>query len=157
MKNFMDTRVKELMAMGATFAEAHAAALAEWTAEKNKTREERDREYRERSRKGTGKAAPAKELVEFVKADGSKVMVTPAQAAAWSKWRDGAPERKAKLDEVKAEYEAKHAAFKASDELIAALKAKPLMTRKEAKAYGFVGTKDEFKALKLEHKVYDKK
>lgn len=140
MKNYMDARVKELMAMGATFMEAHNAAMAEWNA-MNKP-----------ARKGTGKAAPAKELVEFVKADGSKVMVTPAQAAAWSKWRDGAPERKAKLDEVKAEYEAKHAAYKPSDKLIAAIKAdRCKITWKVAKeAYGFVGTKQELKALKAE-------
>lgn len=30
MKNFMDARVKELIAMGATFPEAHAAAMNEW-------------------------------------------------------------------------------------------------------------------------------
>lgn len=103
------------------------------------------------TRKGTGKPAPEK--VEFVKKDGTKVMVTPAQAAAWDKYRSR--ERKP-LDEVKAEYEAKHKAFKPSDELIRALKDKPTMTRNEAKAYGFVGTKDELKALKLEHKVYAK-
>ena len=101
-----------------------------------------------------GKPAPAKaELVEFVKADGSKVMCTPKQAEAWDKWRSR--DRKP-LDEVKAEYEAKHKAFKPSNELVNALKAKPTMSRKEAVAYGFVGTKDELKALKVELKVYDK-
>lgn len=103
------------------------------------------------ARKGTGKPAPEK--VEFVKKDGTKVMVTPAQAAAWDKYRNR--EHKT-LDEVKAEYEAKHKDFKPSDALIQALKAKPTMTRKEAMAFGFVGTKDELKALKLAHKVYSK-
>lgn len=101
-----------------------------------------------------GKPAPAKaELVEFVKADGTKKLVSPKQAEAWNKWksRDRKP-----LDEVKAEYEAKHEAFKPSNELVKALKAKPTMSRKEAVAYGFVGTKDELKALKVELKVYDK-
>ena len=105
-----------------------------------------------KGKKPTGAKAP--ELVEFVKNDGTKVMVTPKQAEAWSKWRSHSSGKT--LDEVKAEYEAKHKAYKPSDEFLKALKAKPTMTRKEAKAYGFVGTKDELKALKLAHKVYDK-
>ena len=140
MNKYTIAEIKELMAMG--FTPEQIARMCEDAPAKGK------------GKKATGKAAPAKaELVEFKKHDGTVVMCTPKQAAAWSKWRD----RDYKpLDEVKAEYEAKHAAYKPSAELIAALKAKPLMTRKEAKAYGFVGTKDEFKALKLAHKVYDK-
>ena len=103
------------------------------------------------TRKGTGKPAPEK--VEFVKKDGTVKMVSPKQAAVWEAARNR--EHKT-LDEVKAEYEAKHKAFKPSDELIRALKANPVMTRKEAMALGFVGTKDELKALKLAHKVYAK-
>lgn len=104
------------------------------------------------TRKGTGKPAPEK--VEFVKKDGTVKMVSPKQAAVWEAARSRSNGKT--LDEVKAEYEAKHKAFKPSDELIRALKEKPTMTRNEAKAYGFVGTKDELKALKLAHKVYAK-
>jgi len=95
-----------------------------------------------------GKPAPAKaELVEFVKHDGTKVMCTPKQAEAWNKWRS----REYKpLDEVKAEWEAKHKAYKPSKKLIDAIKAdRASVTHKVAKeAYGFVGTKAELKALK---------
>lgn len=72
-------------------------------------------------------------------------------------WADGADERKAKAEEKRkealAEWEKKHKAFKPSKALKDALKQNPCMTRKEAKAYGFVGTRDELKALKLELKV----
>lgn len=142
-KNNMDARIKELMAMGATFAEAHKAALDEVVA------------FSKGNRKGTGKPAPAKaELVEFVKKDGTVKMVSPKQAAVWEAARNRSNGKT--LDEVKAEWEAKHKAFKPSKELIAALKANPVMTRKEAAKLGFVGTKDELKALKNELKVYAK-
>lgn len=141
MKNTnMDARIKELMAIGATFAEAHAAALAEAVAFGNK------------AKKPTGAKAP--ELVEFVKKDGTVKQVTAKQAAVWEAARNRSNGKT--LDEVKAEYKAKHDAFKPSDALIQALKANPVMTRKEAAKLGFVGTKDELKALKLAHKVYDK-
>ena len=139
--NAMDNRIKELMAMGATFAEAHAAALSEAVAFGNKTK--------------TGTGAKAPELVEFVKKDGTRKMVSAKQAAVWEAARSRSEGRKS-LDEVKAEWDAKHKAFKPSKELIAALKAHPTMTRKEAAKLGFVGTKDELKALKLAHKVYNK-
>lgn len=141
--NTMDARIKELMALGATFTEAHTAALDEWKAMNGK------------GKKPCGKPAPAKaELVEFVKADGTKKLVSPKQAEAWNKWKSHSNGKT--LDEVKAEWEAKHKAFKPSKELIEALKANPVMTRKEAAKLGFVGTKDELKALKHELKVYAK-
>lgn len=138
-KNTMDARIKELMAMGATFAEAHAAALNEAVAFG-------------KSKKPTGAKAP--ELVEFVKKDGTTKLVSAKQAAVWEAARNRSNGKT--LDEVKAEYKAKHDAFKPSNELIAALKANPVMTRKEAAKLGFVGTKDELKALKIAHKVYSK-
>ncbi len=138
MSKYTITEIKELMAMGFT-PEQIAHMCDDAPARKGK--------------KPTGaKAKP--ELVEFVKHDGTKVMCTPKQAEAWAKWRDRSNGKT--LDEVKAEWEAKHKAFKPSKELIEALKANPVMTRKEAKAYGFIGTKDEFKALKVKHKVYSK-
>lgn len=137
--NTMDARIKELMAMGATFAEAHKAALDEALAFG-------------KGKKPTGKAAP--ELVEFVKKDGTRKMVSAKQAAVWEAARSRSNGKT--LDEVKAEWDAKHKAFKPSAELIAALKANPVMTRKEAAKLGFVGTKDELKALKHEYKVYAK-
>ena len=127
--------------MDASFADAHAAALAEAVAFGNG-----------KGKKPTGKAAP--ELVEFVKKDGTRKMVSPKQAAVWEAAR--ARSNGKTLDEVKAEWEAKHKAFKPSKELIAALKANPVMTRKEAAKLGFVGTKDELMALKHELKVYAK-
>lgn len=142
--NTMDARIKELMAIGATFAEAHKAALDEALAFS-------------KGKKPTGKPAPAPakaELVEFVKKDGTVKMVSPKQAAVWEAARNRSNGKT--LDEVKAEWEAKHKAFKPSKELIEALKANPVMTRKEAAKLGFVGTKDELKALKHELKVYAK-
>jgi hypothetical protein len=138
MSKYTITEIKELMAMGFTPEQiAHMCGDAP----------------KGKGKKPTGaKAKP--ELVEFVKHDGTKVMCTPKQAEAWSKWRDRSNGKT--LDEVKAEWEAKHKAFKPSNELVSALKAKPTMSRKEAVAYGFVGTKDELKALKVELKVYDK-
>lgn len=139
MSKYTINEIKELMAMG--FTPAQIAHMS-------------DDAPARKGKKPTGaKAQPKVEKVEFVKHDGTKVMCTPKQAAAWSKWRD----REFKpLDEVKAEWDAKHKAFKPSKELIEALKANPCMTRKEAAKLGFVGTKDELKALKHKHKVYSK-
>lgn len=97
-----------------------------------------------------GKPAPARkkaELVEFVKHDGTKVMCTPKQAKAWEAYRN----REYKpLDEVKAEWEAKHKAYKPSKELKEAIKSNRASITLEVakKQYGFVGTKAELKALK---------
>lgn len=136
MSKYTINEIKELMSMG--FTPAQIASMNE------------DAPAR-KGKKPTGAKAP--ELVEFVKKDGTVKLVTPAQAAVW----DAARNRQHKtLDEVKAEYDAKRKAFKPSKELIEALKANPIMTRKEAAKLGFVGTKDELKALKLKHKVYAK-
>lgn len=101
-----------------------------------------------KGKKATGaKAQPKAEKVEFIKHDGTKVMCTPKQAEAWEKWRG----REFKpLDEVKAEWNAKHDAYKPSKELKDAIKAdRASITLAVAKEqYGFVGTKAELKALK---------
>lgn len=130
----MDARIKELMALGATFPEAHAAALAEWTAANAPAKA---------PRKGTGKPAPAEaELVDFVKADGTVVKATAKQAAAWSKWRD---REHMSLDEVKALKPEITEAGRAY------VKAHPGCTRKEAAANGCKNiSKDALKALKRE-------
>ena len=91
--------------------------------------------------KGKGKA----KLVEFTKADGSVVKCTEAQAKAWEAYRNRS--RKS-LDEVKAEFNKARDAYKPSQALVQALKANPTMTRKEAKAYGFVGTSNDLWNLK---------
>ena len=99
--------------------------------------------------KGTGaKAQPKAEKVEFVKKDGTVKMVSPKQAAVWEAARNRSNGKT--LDEVKAEWNAKHEAYKPSNELIEAIKRdRASITRKIAKEkYGFVGTKDELKALK---------
>lgn len=137
MSKYTITEIKELMNMG--FTPEQIARMSEDTPVR-------------KGKKPTGKTAP--ELVEFVKKDGTVKMVSPKQAAVWEAARNRSNGKT--LDEVKAEWEAKHKAYKPSKELIAALKANPIMTRKEAKAYGFIGTKDEFKALKIKHNVYAK-
>ena len=98
------------------------------------------------ARKGTGKAATAPEekaeLVEFVKKDGTKLMVTPAKAAAMEAWRS---REHMSLDEVKA------LKPEITDEGRAWVKANPLCTRKEAAAHGCKNiTKEGLKALKIE-------
>ena len=138
MSKYTINEIKELMAMG--FTPEQIARMSE------------DARAPKGSKKPTGAQAP--ELVEFVKKDGTKKLVSAKQAAVWEAARNRSNGKT--LDEVKAEWDAKHKAFKPSDELIRALKANPVMTRKEAAKLGFVGTKDELKALKLEHNVYAK-
>lgn len=129
MKNFMDARIPELIAMGATFAEASAHAQAEWNLMNKK------------SRQGTGK--PAAEKHEYVKQNGETILATQKQIDNWN-------ERKGKLEELKVEWEAQRAAYEPSEELIAAIKAdRSKITREIAKAkYGFVGNKKDLAALK---------
>ena len=91
--------------------------------------------------KGKGKA----KLVEFKKHDGSVVQCTEAQAKAWEAYRSRSHKS---LDEVKAEFTKAREAYKPSQALVKALKANPTMTRKEAKAYGFVGTSNDLWNLK---------
>ena len=140
MKNFMDARVKELMAIGASFTEAHTAALEEWKAQNTKPR------------KGTGAKAPQPkaEKVEYTKSNGDVILASPKQVAHFESLKAQAPERKAKFDAMCAEWNAKHEAYVPSKELIEAIKHdRASITRKVAKEkYGFVGTKDDLKALK---------
>lgn len=93
--------------------------------------------------KGKGKA----KLVEFTKADGSVVKCTEAQAKAWEAYRSRSHKS---FDEVKAEFTKAREVYKPSQALIKAIKAdRASITRKVAKEkYGFVGTKDDLKALK---------
>lgn len=134
MSKYTITEIKELMAMG--FTPEQISRMCEDTPVKGK------------GKKPTGKKAqPKVEKVEFVKHDGTKVMCTPKQAEAWEKYRS----REYKpLDEVKAEWEAKHKAYKPSKELKEAIKSnRASITLAVAKEqYGFVGTKAELKALK---------
>lgn len=101
------------------------------------------------SNKGKRTDAP-KELVNFTKADGTVVQCTAAQAAAWSKWREGAPERKAHFEQMKATWADKKASYKPSKALEDAIrKDRASITHKVAKEqFGFVGTKQDLKALK---------
>lgn len=96
-------------------------------------------------RKGAGTAQP---MVEFTKRNGETKLVTPAQAAAWTKWQNNSKS----LDEVKAEFDSKRKAYKPSKELIEAIKLnRAAITLKIAKAqYGFVGTKADLYDLKNE-------
>lgn len=98
----------------------------------------------------TGKGKPAVELVEFKKANGETKMVTPAQAEAWTKYRDGAGDRKAAFEQMKQDWTAKREGYKPSKALKDAIKAnRASITHKVAKEqYGFVGTKKDLQALK---------
>lgn len=136
--NTMDARIKELMAMGATFAEAHKAALDEALAFG-------------KGKKPTGKPAPAPvEKVKYTKSNGEEIMCTPKQAARFEELKANAPERKARFDAMCAERERKHAEYKPSKDLIEAIKTnRASITHEIAKTkYGFVGTRKELKALK---------
>lgn len=99
--------------------------------------------------KGKGKA---KELVEFTKHDGTVVMVSPKQAEAWTKYRDGyksPEERKAQKEANLAKWEADCKSYKPSKALVDAIKAdRTKVTFKVAKDMGFKGTKETLKALK---------
>ena len=99
------------------------------------------------AKKATGKAQPKAEKVAFTKHDGTVIYGTAKQVAAWEKW---ANREYKSLDEVKAEFTKARETYKPSQALIKAIKAdRASITRKVAKEkYGFVGTKDDLKALK---------
>ena len=109
-----------------------------------------------KSAKGTKASAKQKngkgnaKLVEFTKADGTTVQCTQAQAKVWEAWRDGSADRKASKEANLAKFEANREAYKPSKALKDAIKAdRASITRKVAKEkYGFVGTKEDLKALK---------
>ena len=88
MKNFMDARIKELMGMNATFAEAHAAALAEW--------KEMNGKPAKQARKGTGKAAseakPQKTRKEAIDEWKVKQGITEESAAKYKAMMDSTGE-----------------------------------------------------------------
>lgn len=86
----------------------------------------------------------------FTKHDGTVVMTTKAQADAWAKHRDGYTDRVATKEATLKEWEAKRAEYKPSKALLDAIKAnRASITHKIAKEqFGFVGTKDDLKALK---------
>lgn len=99
-------------------------------------------------RKSTG--APAPEKVAYENRKGKTIMCTPKQVARFEELKAAAPERKEKFDAMCAEWERKHAVYKPSEELIAAIKhdrAKVTKAIAESK-YGFIGTKKELAALK---------
>ncbi len=95
---------------------------------------------------GKGKA----KLVEFTKHDGTVVKCTQAQADAWTKYRDGYTDRVASKEANLAKFEADRKGYKPSKALVDAIKAdRASITRKVAvEKFGFVGTKDDLKALK---------
>ena len=90
--------------------------------------------------------------VKFTRTDGTVRNVSEGQARAWEKFRANAPERKERFEQMKADWDAKRKAFEPSKELIEAIKAnRASITRKIAKErFGFVGTKEDLKALKDE-------
>lgn len=99
-----------------------------------------------KSAKGKGTA----KLVEFKKHDGTTVMCTEAQAKAWAKYRDGYTDRVASKEANLAKFDKARKGYKPSKALVDAIKKdRASITRKVAvEKYGFVGTKDDLKALK---------
>ena len=141
MKNFIDARIKELMALRATFTEAHAAALAEWNAMHAPAPAPE-----KKPKNGTGKKAPVDapakaELVEFKKANGETIMCTQAQADAWNASKD-------RLAKSEAEFEA----YVPTPEHIAYMIAHPDGSAKEYREQGIkVHRGDPLKALKRKY------
>lgn len=95
--------------------------------------------------KGTRTQAPEEPKVAFKKRNGEVKMVSKAQADAWTAARDAADERKAT-------YDARRKAFtsaacpKALEDAIR--KNRAAVTAQVARSLGFVGTKQDLKALK---------
>lgn len=86
----------------------------------------------------------------FTKHDGTVVMTTAAQAAAWEKHRDGYADRVANKEANLKAWADKREGYKPSKALKDAIKAnRASITHAVAKAqYGFVGTKKDLAALK---------
>ena len=86
----------------------------------------------------------------FTKHDGTVVMTTKAQAAAWEKHREGYTDRVANKEANLKAWADKREAYKPSQALIKAIKAdRAKITLAIAKEkYGFVGTKPDLQALK---------
>ena len=97
---------------------------------------------------GTGKGKAKN--VAFTKHDGTVVMGTQAQVDAWTKYRDGYADRVASKEANLKVWADKRASYKPSQALVKAIKAdRASITHKIAKEqYGFVGTKEDLKALK---------
>lgn len=95
---------------------------------------------------GKGKAKTA----TFTKHDGTTVQCTPAQAEVWTKYRDGYADRVANKEANLKAWADKRESYKPSKALKDAIKTdRASITHKIAKEkYGFVGTKDDLKALK---------
>lgn len=101
----------------------------------------------EQLEKGAHKGAPKpeKDQVQFVKKDGTVRMCSQAQADNWARARKEAEERKATYpDRRKAFTDA--AVPKALEDAIR--KNRAAVTAKEARKLGFVGTREDLKALK---------
>lgn len=89
---------------------------------------------------------PVVKDVPYTKADGTTIMASQAQVNAWNTG-------KARLEQESAAWSEKKEAYKPSQALVDALKANPAMSRKDALAYDFVGTKKDLAALKRELKL----
>ena len=104
-------------------------------------------------KKATGKAQPKAEMVEYTNAKGETKLITRKQAENYASRRHTDEEKaawKAQREKNLAEFESARKAYKPSKKLIEAIKRdRASITRKIAKnEYGFVGTKDDLKALK---------
>ena len=80
----------------------------------------------------------------FTKHDGTVIMCTAPQAAAYEKYRDGYNNRVANKEANLQAWAEKRSTYKPSQAFVKALKANPTMTHKQAKEqFGFVGTKND--------------
>lgn len=136
--NAQETRIAEIVAnaLAETLPNALATALA----------------HMPKNGKGNGKTQPTVEKVAYTKADGTTVMATPKQVAAWDAWKEGSGDRKERADkfeQMKATWEESRKAYKPSKALKDAIKSnRASVTLAVAKTHGFVGTKQDLAKLK---------
>lgn len=108
------------------------------------------KQTRKGGRKVAAPKAPKKpELVAFTTKNGEVKYVSQAQADAWNAWRSHALSE-AEWEAKKTQWAADRKAYKPSEALIEAIKRdRAAVTRKVAvEKYGFVGTKEDLRALK---------
>ena len=103
---------------------------------------------------GRGEAQPKAEVekVPYTKRSGKVIYGTPKQVAHWEaqqRANDDKAEANAQAwEQKKTDWANARAAYAPTQALIDAIKAKPTMTRDEAKALGFVGTSKDLWNLK---------
>ena len=100
--------------------------------------------------KAKAKAQPKADKVPFTKHDGTVIYGTQKQVDAWTAYANRTYLTPEERQERLAQWQTKREGYKPSKKLIEAIKKdRASVTRKVAcEQYGFVGTKDDLKALK---------